>query len=74
MKFPLAVAVAGLCVLTAGCGNDGSKVFGEQSEPCPATALSNDPEGQNAKQGTDCFMTEFEAGSPVVWDVVISTY
>lgn len=78
MKLPLAVTVAGLCVLTAGRGAggsraDGSKVFGEQTEPCPATSLSNDLDDQIANQGTDCFMTEFEAGSPVVWDVVFST-
>ena len=79
MKHLLDVTLAGLLTLTAGCATDGSradgpKVFGEQPESCPATALSNGPDGdQNAEEHSGCFMTGFEVGRPVVWDVVAPT-
>ena len=73
MRLLSAVTLLGLCAVS-GCGGDGSKVFGEQSEPCPATVLTNDAEDdQKTDDGTDCLMTEVEAGRPVVWDVLVPT-
>ncbi len=78
MKLLLVVAFAGLLTLTLGCGTggsraDGEKVFGEAPESCPAAVLLNGGGDQNAEEQADCFMAEFEAGRPVVWDVVVST-
>jgi len=68
------VTLVGLCAVTAGCGTDGSKVFGEQSEPCSATVLTNGPDDdEKIQHGADCLMAEFEAGRPVVWDVLVPT-
>lgn len=60
--------------MTAACGSNGSKVFGEHPEPCKATVLTNGPDDeQKIQDGTDCFMAEFETGRAVVWDVLVPT-
>lgn len=64
-----AVLIA-VCVsaLLAGCGGDGSKVFGEAAEPCPPV-LSQRDQGA-VDDGAICFISEVSAGNPVVWDVL----
>lgn len=74
MRLLSAITFLGLLAVTTGCGGDGSKVFGDQSEPCPATVLTNgSDDDQKIDDGADCLMTEFEAGRPVVWDVLVPT-
>lgn len=60
--------------MTTACGRDGSKIFGDQSLPCPATVLTNGSDDeQKIDAGSECLMTEFEADRPVVWDVLLPT-
>lgn len=54
--------------LLAGCGGDGSKVFGETAEPC-SPVLSQRDQGA-VDDGAACFISEVSAGNPVVWDVM----
>ena len=69
-----AATVVGFCVSAAACGGGESKVFGEQSEPCPPTVLTNGfDDDQKIAAGTDCFMAELEAGRLVMWDVLAVT-
>ena len=64
--FVLIAACA--AALLAGCGADGSKVFGEKAEPCPPVLSQRD---QGAVEvGAVCFISEVAAGNPVVWDVM----
>ena len=51
-----------------------TKDFGESSGPCDATVLTNGPDDEtNLADGAACFVREFEAGRPLVWDVAIAT-
>jgi hypothetical protein len=51
-----------------------SKVFGETTEPCDVTVLNNGPEDEvKIAEGAACFVGEFEAQRPLVWDVVVVT-
>ena len=51
-----------------------TKDFGESSGPCDVTVLSNGPDDEiNLADGAACFVREFDAGRPLVWDVVIAT-
>lgn len=74
MRFLSAATFLGLCAVTNACGGDGSKVFGDRSEPCSSTVLTNgSDDDQKIDDGTECLMTEFEAGRSVVWDVLVPT-
>lgn len=74
MRFLSAATLVVLTAVIAACGADGSKVFGERSEPCPATVLINGAgDDRKLKDGSDCLMAEFDAGRPVVWDVLVPT-
>lgn len=50
------------------------KVFGDHASPCAPTVLSNGPDDPEiAERGPACLLAEFEAGRPVVWDVLVPT-
>lgn len=51
-----------------------SKVFGETTGPCGVTVLNNGPDDEvEVAEGAACFVDEFEARRPLVWDVVVAT-
>lgn len=51
-----------------------TKVFGEHVGPCEPTVLTNGDDDQSILvAGVACFLAEFEAGRPLVWDVRIPT-
>ena len=51
-----------------------TKEFGEHAGPCAPTILNNGPNDQHTlAAGVACFLTEQEAGRPVIWDVLIPT-
>lgn len=51
-----------------------SKVFGETTGPCGVTVLNNGPDDETKiAEGSACFVGEFEAQRPLVWDVVVAT-
>ncbi len=53
---------------------EGSKVFGEHTEQCAATVLTNDVDDDAVlAAGVACFVEAFEAGQPAIWDVVVAT-
>lgn len=70
-----AVTFCGAFAVLSACGQEAaSKVFGEQSEPCPATVLTNSiDDDKKIEDGANCFMDEFEAGRTVTWDVLVPT-
>lgn len=52
----------------------GVKVFGENTQPCDPTVLNNGSDDEiKISEGAACFVREFEAGRPLVWDVVFAT-
>lgn len=74
MRLLPAATLVGLCAVAVACGGGGSKVFGERSQTCSATVLTNDfDDDQKIANGAECLMAEFEAGRPVVWDVLVPT-
>lgn len=64
----IVVSAVWAAAMLAGCGGDGSKVFGDQPGPCPAVESSYDETAFDT--GADCFISEVRGGSPVVWDVI----
>ena len=53
---------------------EGTKIFGEQTEPCPPTVLSNDVDDERRlRAGAACFLAEVGAGRSVTWDVLVPT-
>ncbi len=47
-----------------------TKVFGEHDGPCEPTVLTNGDDDQSILvAGVACFLAEFEAGRPLVWDL-----
>lgn len=51
-----------------------TKEFGDHSEPCAPTVLTNgDDDRRILSDGVDCFLAEYDAGRPVVWDVSVPT-
>lgn len=51
-----------------------SKVFGEATGACGVTVLNNGPDDEvKIAEGAACFVGEFEAQRPLVWDVVVAT-
>lgn len=52
----------------------GVPFFGGNDDQCPSTVLSNSDDDQAVlQQGADCFLSEVEAGTPVVWDLSLPT-
>lgn len=56
----------------AGCGGDGSLVFGETSDPCEPVVLTNDPESDDLHldRAVTCLEVAIAAGDPFTWDLV----
>lgn len=51
-----------------------TKVFGEHRGPCAPTVLNNGPDDQQTlSAGSACFLAEYDAGRPVIWDVLVPT-
>lgn len=51
-----------------------TKVFGEHDGPCAPTVLTNGNDDQSVlDEGVACFIEQFQAGRPLVWDVLIPT-
>ena len=72
---PSLPTVLALAAVAAACGaGEGSKLFGEQTEPCAPIVLTNDDTDAAAiSTGTECVLAEIDAGRPVTWDVLALT-
>ena len=66
--------VFALGAIVAACGGEGSKVFGEQTEPCAPLVLTNgDEDTASISTATECLLAEIAARRPVTWDVLAVT-
>lgn len=52
----------------------GVAFFGGNDAQCASTELANEPDDQaTLADGADCFFSELDSGTPVVWDAAVPT-
>jgi hypothetical protein len=70
----MTIAVFAVAACAGDDAGDAGLEFGIQGEPCAPTVLRNEPDDEQiARAGSTCFLSEAEAGRPVVWDVLVPT-